>query len=241
VKSIRLVRRFLFFVFYTTYIVAEVWLRSVLMRGGIQTAMRIRSRWARNLLKGVGMKISVEGEAPQYPCIVVANHRSYVDPLFMLKDMAGYPVAKAEIADWPVLGYGSRLAGILFVYRSDASSRVKTIRAIQKVLSEGYPVIIFPEADTSDLPGTLPFKRAVFEVAARSKTPVVPVALCFENVLDCWVTQESFLSHAFRRFDEASIGVRICYGAALRSEDAGWLQTESRAWIEERLAEYPMR
>jgi lyso-ornithine lipid O-acyltransferase len=240
VKSIRLVRRFLFFVFYTAYIVAEVWLRSVLLRGGIRTAMRIRSRWAGNLLKGVGMRVVTDGEAPQYPCIVVANHRSYIDPLFMLKDMSGYPVAKAEIADWPLLGYGSRMAGILFVYRADAGSRVKTIRAIQKVLSEGYPVIIFPEADTSDLPGALPFKRAVFEIAARMQTPVVPVALCFENILDCWVTQESFLSHAFRRFGESHIGIRICYGPALRASDAGYLQTEARTWIEARLAQYPM-
>ena len=239
-KKIRLAFRFLFFLVFTTYIVAEVAVRSKLLRHTLPQLMSVRRRWARRLLHVTGVRISIHGEIPRYCCLIVSNHRAHLDPLLVLRDVDAYPVAKAEIADWPLIGAGGRMAGMLFVQRDDPGSRVATVRAIAKVLRTGYPIVIFPEGDTSSLDGTLPFKRAVFELAARMQMPVVPVALCFADERDCWIGQEPFLRHAARRFSEKRMPVKVCYGPPIRHSDAGILLQHAQTWIDETLRTHPL-
>lgn len=239
-KTIRIAWRLVFFIGYTALIVAEVLVRYKVFRQGVPALMRVRRRWCRNLLPGAGIRLSVEGTPPQGACIIVGNHRAHLDPLLLLRDVDGYPVAKAEIEGMPLIGLGGRLAGMLFVQRDDPGSRVGTIRAIVKVLQAGFPVIIFPEGDTSDFDGTKPFKRAVFEIAARYQIPVVPVAILFEDAADCWVTQEHYLKHAARRFSRPRIHMGVRYGPMLRGTDAQALLEDARAWINVCLGENPM-
>jgi len=235
--QLRVAGRFLFFIFYTSWIVARIWLANLVLGSDTSRSMRIRRRWAVNLLGKVGVKISITGTPPGFPCIVAANHRSYIDPILMLRDVDAFPVAKAEIASWPVIGKGAAMAGILYLRREDARSRSGTLLQIQKVVQQGNPVIIFPEGTTSGLPGTLPFKPGVFRLAAREGIPVVPVAVCFHNPLDYWVGSESFLSHAGRRFREEKIHVTLHYGNALTGTDPDDLSLRTRDWINSHLAE----
>lgn len=234
-KTLRLVWRFLFFVVYTARIVAEIWLRKTFFKADMRTAMHIRRRWAKRLLAHVGVRLLVEGRPPDFPCLIVANHRSYLDPILMLCHVDGYPVAKAELASWPLIGKGARLAGILYLRREHGGSRANILKLMAEKIANGFPVIIFPEGTTSALTGTLPFKKGTFQMAARDAVPVVPAAISFADSLDFWVGKESFLSHAQRRFREKHIQVTLHYGPAMSSPDAEYLQTSSRAWIEEHL------
>lgn len=234
-KHLRLAWRFLFFVIYTTVIVVEIWLRQNLLGAGIRASMEVRRRWARNLLDGVGVRAENEGIAPDFPCIIVSNHRSYLDPILMLRDVYGYPVAKAELADWPVIGKGAQMAGILYLRREHSGSRANALRLMEEKVQAGFPIIIFPEGTTSGLPGTLPFKKGVFQLAARSGIPIVPVALVFADESDFWVGKETFMSHAGRRFREKTIRVKICYGPAMQSDNTEELLTQMRNWIETQL------
>jgi 1-acyl-sn-glycerol-3-phosphate acyltransferase len=235
VKNLRIVWRLLFFIFYTSAIVAEIWLRKNLFGSDMRTVMQVRRRWARNLLHGVGVRGENEGVAPGFPCILVSNHRSYLDPILMLRDVDAYPVAKAELADWPVIGKGAAMAGILYLRREHAGSRVSTMRLMEEKIREGFQIIIFPEGTTSGLPGTLPFKKGVFQLAAKSGIPVVPVALVFSDKKDFWIGKETFMSHAGRRFREKTIGVKVCYGPVLKSENVEELLAQAKNWIETRL------
>lgn len=234
-KTLRLTWRLLFFVAYTARIVAEIWLRKTFFKADMQTAMHIRRRWAKRLLARVGVRLSIEGQPPDFPCLIVANHRSYLDPILMLCHVDGYPVAKAELASWPLIGKGARMAGILYLRREHGGSRANILKLMGEKIARGFPVIIFPEGTTSGLAGTLPFKKGTFQMAARDAVPVVPVAVLFDDPRDFWVGKETFLSHAGRRFREKNIHVMLHYGPALRSPDAAYLQTASRDWIEERL------
>ena len=235
VSTLRLTWRFLFFIAYTTLIVAEIRIRYLLFRFDIRAGMKVRRRWARNLIRGAGVRGENFGAAPDFPCIVVSNHRSYLDPILMLRDIDGFPVAKAELENWPVIGKGAKLAGILYLRREHSGSRINTLRQIEEKVKEGFPVIIFPEGTTSGLPGTLPFKKGVFQLAARTGIPVVPVALAFRDQQDFWVGKEGFMRHAGRRFREKRIFADVHYGPALRNEDADILLAEARNWIEIRL------
>jgi lyso-ornithine lipid O-acyltransferase len=235
VKKLRPVWRFLFFVAYTSIIVAEIWLRNVLQGVDMRRSMRIRRRWAIHLLKGLGVKLSQEGQIPDYPCIILSNHRSYIDPILMLCHVDAYPVAKAELANWPIIGKGAKMAGILYLRRENIKSRAGTLQRIHEIIDAGFSVIIFPEGTTSALSGTLPFKRGVFQLGAKTGIPIVPVALSFQHKADFWVGKESFLSHAGRRFKEKEIHVSVHYGPIIQGEASDVLLDRSRAWIEERL------
>ncbi|HMX41816.1 MAG TPA: lysophospholipid acyltransferase family protein [Saprospiraceae bacterium] len=234
-NTLRLFWRLLFFVVYTTRIVAEIWIRRAFFRADMRAAMHIRRRWAKHLLTNVGVRFSVYGTPPDYPCILVANHRSYLDPILMLCHVDAYPVAKAELAEWPLMGKGAQLAGILYLRREDSGSRANILKAMGEKLADGFSIVIFPEGTTSALKGTLPFKRGVFQLAARDHWPVVPVALHFPDTRDFWVGRVSFLEHAWRRFSQRHIRVDVHYGPPLRGSDAPQLAHESQTWIEQTL------
>ncbi len=198
--------------------------------------MRVRRRWARNLLAGLGIKIETIGIPPDFPCLIVCNHRSYLDPILLLCDVFAYPVAKAEVSNWPLIGKGAQMAGILYLRRENAGSRSGTLRQMQEKIESGFSIIIFPEGTTSGLKGTLPFKNGGFKMAAQAAIPVVPVALVFADERDFWVGKESFLQHAKRRFGEKQIKVKIFYGPAYKSLDPNELLLKSQTWIEMILA-----
>lgn len=197
--------------------------------------MRIRRRWARRLLRVLGFQVETTGVAPDYPCLIVANHRSYIDPIILLREVDAYPVAKAEVSGWPVIGQGAKMAGILYVKRESASSRGETLRLIGEKIAEGFQVLIFPEGTTSDLTGTLPFRKGGFQLAARAGFPVVPVAFLFEDPADYWIGDDTFLRHALRRFGEKNLRVKVCYGPVMKGDDAEVLMEEAQAWINDRL------
>lgn len=201
----------------------------------MRASMKVRRRWARTLLDKTGVRGENEGIAPDFPCLIVSNHRSYLDPILMLRDVYGYPVAKAELAGWPVIGKGAQMAGILYLRREHSGSRANTLRLMEDKVSEGFSVIIFPEGTTSGLPGTLPFKKGVFQLAAKSRIPIVPVALVFSDHKDYWIGKESFMSHAGRRFQEKTIQVKVCYGPAFRGDQPEELLAQAKNWIETRL------
>ncbi|MEO6039055.1 MAG: lysophospholipid acyltransferase family protein [Saprospiraceae bacterium] len=238
-KTLRLAWRLCFFLVYTLLIVIEIWLRTLLHGADLRAAMRVRRRWARRLLHTVGIRLEITGTPPDFPALVVANHRSYVDPILLLCDLDALPVAKAELASWPVLGKGAASAGILYLRRESSGSRAQTLRQIELKIETGFPVILFPEGTTSGLPGTLPFKKGAFLMAARSGIPVVPVALCFADERDFWVGTEGFLSHAARRFREKTIPIRLCYGPAFQNSEPEALMHEVQGWINTQIGKYP--
>lgn len=239
-RIILVVYRLLFGVAYTARIVAEVYWRRVWLKSNTDRVMAVRRQWAIRLLHGVGVRATVEGTPPDFPCIFMANHRSYLDPILLLRDVFAYPVAKAELADWPLIGKGARWAGILYVRREHGNSRVSILKAMADVLLlDRFSIILFPEGTTSGLPGMLPLKKGGFKAAAKWDLPVVPVAICFEDARDFWIGDTTFSQHAWQRFQEPEIRVRICYGPVLRHDDSDTLEQEVRQWIESKLAEAP--
>ncbi len=238
-RIIRVSYRLLFFLVYTARIVAEVYWRSVVLRSEQRQIMAVRQRWARRVLHRVGVTVTEEGRPPDFPCLMLANHRSYLDPILILRNVDAFPVAKAELADWPLIGKGARQAGILYVQRNLGASRISTLKAIaDTVLVRGFPVILFPEGTTSDLSGMLPFKSGGIRTAVKYKLPVVPVALCFFDKRDFWVGEVGFLAHAWQRFQEKKIEVRVVYGPKMEFDDSEKLEQAVRNWIETQLMEF---
>ncbi|MCC7466830.1 MAG: 1-acyl-sn-glycerol-3-phosphate acyltransferase [Saprospiraceae bacterium] len=234
-KILRAIYRFLFFGLYTAWIVLQIGLGNWLFGKDIRRSMRIRRKWARRLLPAIGVKLTVSGTIPEGPCLLVANHRSYLDPILILQDVDVFPVAKAELAKWPLIGKGAAMAGILYLKREETGSRVGTLKQMIDKIQSGFPVLIFPEGTTSSRPDTLPFKKGGFKMAAQNGIPVVPAVICFPDPADFWVGKTTFLAHAAKRFVEPEIRVSVVYGNAMTHTDAGYLLEQAQSWINQTL------
>ncbi|MGH9242871.1 MAG: HAD-IB family hydrolase [Acidimicrobiales bacterium] len=118
------------------------------------------------------------------PSIVVANHRSYFDPMAVGVTLAkrGRPVrflGKKEVFDAPVVGPLARALGGIRVERGSGST--EPLQAAAAAIIAGEMVALMPE-------GTIPRGPAFFDpvlkgrsgaarLAALTKAPVIPIGL----------------------------------------------------------------
>jgi 1-acyl-sn-glycerol-3-phosphate acyltransferase len=227
--------RLLYFAFYTLLRTAQILLVSAVRGVNIRRSLEIRRSWALHLFRVIGIRRHVRGVPPDFPCIVMGNHRSYLDPVILVADVLGYPVSKAEVAKWPVVGYGARVSGVLFLQRESQQSRKRTLQGIVEKVREGWPVMLFPEGTTHGDPTTREFRAGGFKIAAAEGIPIVPVAIDYRSKEDYWVGDDTFLPHFLRRFSEPEMHVHIHYGPTLRSSDARELLRMTREWIDQEL------
>jgi 1-acyl-sn-glycerol-3-phosphate acyltransferase len=236
-KKIRAVFRLLYFVAYTLLRVGQIVASSLLLGENMRRSMRIRKSWAEHLLPAIGVRASVSGRPPGFPCLLMGNHRSYLDPAIILLHTHAYPVSKAEVANWPLIGYGAKVSGVLFLKRESQASRKFTLQAIADKIKEGFPVILFPEGTTHSEPLTVDFRLGGFKLAAENNVPVVPLAIKYASPLDHWTGNDTFLSHFLRRFGEKHMAVKLCYGEPLTDTDPERLMAKTKKWIDEKLIE----
>ncbi len=199
-------------------------------------ALRLRQRWVRRyLLPAVGVRLRVEGKAPTGPCLVVGNHRSYLDPALVVTEVLGWPLSKAEVGHWPLVGQGVRLTGVLFVQRANIDSRRDALAAIATKIREGYPVILFPEGTTHADAHTRAFRPGAFRVAVEIGVPVIPVALDYRTNFPYWIGDDAFLPHFLRCFGERYTDAAVHFGPPIQRADADEAIAAARCWIDEHL------
>jgi len=182
--------------------------------GPQERALRLMDACAR-LGRSMRLRMQVEGFAPSEPCIVVANHVSYLDPIAIGQTLSFGAVAKSEIMRWPGVGETAADLGIIFVDRGCPTSGALALRRMIRLLDAGVPVLVFPEGTTSTGEDVLPFSRGAFGIARIARVPVVPATLRYASSEVCWVGEDSLLPHALRlhKFDE--IVGKLTFGPSL--------------------------
>ena len=139
-----------------------------------------------------GAKVTVIGEenVPKDQAVLyVANHRSYFDILLTYSRCpirTGY-VAKKEMEHYPLLSNWMRNLYCLFLDREDIKQGLKTILQAADYVKSGISVCIFPEGTrnkNADETEMLPFHDGSFKIAARAKSPIIPIAI--SNSANIW-------------------------------------------------------
>jgi len=163
------------------HLIGAVWaISAVLPRPAL--AWRVSAAAARGFLRlaCIPFVIVGAGRLPRAtPCIIVANHASYLDGLIMI---AALPerisfVAKRELERNLVSRIYLRRIGAEFVERVDARGSVADAeRLVAKALA-GHSFMMFPEGTFTRAPGVMPFHLGAFLIAANASLPVVPVAI----------------------------------------------------------------
>lgn len=146
----------------------------------IHTRRGVARLTARLFLFTTGMKLRVHPhELPTRPCVVVANHASYIDGIVM---KAALParfcfVIKKEVSRVPLAGLLLRRIGSEFVDRFNRHAGGLDARRLIKAADAGQSLVFFPEGTFIAEPGIGKFHTGAFAIAGRSKMPVVPVAI----------------------------------------------------------------
>ena len=142
---------------------------------------RIAAAGARLFLRAAGVALDVRGlgRLPATPCVVVANHASYLDGIVMV---AALPpdfafVIKREMVRVPLAGILLRGLGSEFVERHDRHKGASDARRVLRRAADGQSMVFFPEGTFDTQRVIREFQRGAFSTAARAGLPVVAVAI----------------------------------------------------------------
>lgn len=137
---------------------------------------------ARNWLRLSGMKIHVRGREhldPNQTYVFISNHRSYLDTatLFVYTGRRLGLLAKKELLNVPILGYGMGFVNIMAIDRSNRERALQTVEAATARIRSGRSFGVFAEGTRAKPGEFLPFKKGAFYMAAQAGVPIVPVAI----------------------------------------------------------------
>lgn len=136
--------------------------------------------WSRQLLAILHIRPKVHGALTPMPAqgvLLVANHISWAD-IFLIN--SAHPVqfiSKAEVRDWPVVGWLSVVIGTFFIERSRKRDTHRMNHAIQDALKNGKLIAVFPEGTTSDGNKLRHFHTSLLQAAVASGSLIQPVAI----------------------------------------------------------------
>lgn len=115
----------------------------------------------RNAFRILGIGFRTSGDLMQQHGAVVANHTGWLDIFALNSRKRIYFVSKAEVANWPGIGWLARATGTMFIERNPKKAREQTM-LFQQRLNAGHKLLFFPEGTSTDGLRVLPFKTTLF-------------------------------------------------------------------------------
>ena len=110
--------------------------------------------------------------------VMVANHLSLLDILVLFRLFRHFKwVSKTENFRVPLIGWNMSLNRYIELRRGDRRSVIEMMKACETALGEGNSIMMFPEGSRSPTGEMRPFKPGAFELARRTGTPILPIAL----------------------------------------------------------------
>ncbi len=157
-------------------------------------AARIRS-WSLKLLRLSGMRLVVHGDERRLDrgALVVGNHISWID-IYVINAWRPTPfVSKAEVRDWPIVGWLAYRLGTVFLQREKRKDALRTMHEMATRLQSGEVMCVFPEGTTSDGLTLLPFHANLFQAAVSAGCPVQPICLLYEDAQGRQTTAPAYI------------------------------------------------
>ena len=156
------------------------WLMAALLTR-IAWSWGVSGAMARLFVRLSGAPYLVRGmeNLPAGPCVVVANHASYLDGILVVATLSRQFsfIAKRELKDQLIPGVYLRHIGAEFVERFDFEQSVEDVKRLLGMLRGGRSLIFFPEGTFYRAPGLLPFRMGAFVIAAQAGVPIVPMTI----------------------------------------------------------------
>jgi 1-acyl-sn-glycerol-3-phosphate acyltransferase len=198
----------------------------------------MKGLWAHGvlILMGVKMKVKYEGRVEK-PGLILSNHRSYIDIFINLAINPSRIIAKKEVSKWPFFRMGMKMFDTLILDRGSMSSRINNIRKMEKVLTNGYSLIIYPEGTTYRGPEIGKIKSSTYRIASQNNILTYPIAIEYKNQDDAWVGDDLFVPHFIRRAGMPWRHVTVVVGKPMQTEDNEKLQEYVEGFMREKIGE----
>ncbi len=112
------------------------------------------------------------------PCIIVSNHRGFMDSIFLLglSPRTG-ALTKASHARQPMYHLLVRHFDLVSVNRNSLESVANAFERCRRLLAAGKNLVVFPEGTRARGGRLQPFNRFAFDLALAAKAPVLPVVV----------------------------------------------------------------
>ncbi len=133
------------------------------------------------------------------PCVLVANHASYLDGIMMvaaLSQQFGF-VAKRELKDQLIPRLYLQHIGTEFVERFSAEQSLADVKSLLHILRSGQSLVFFPEGTFHRMSGLQPFRMGAFVLAAQAGVQVVPITIRGTRSMlrsDLWLPRRGAIS-----------------------------------------------
>ncbi|MGZ3744446.1 MAG: lysophospholipid acyltransferase family protein [Pseudobdellovibrionaceae bacterium] len=158
------------------------------------------------LLKVLNVDVTVKG-APVAGTnfLYVGNHMGFIDIFILASIMPALFITSQEMRETPFLGTVCEMAGCIFVERRSRTQIMNELGSLKEALEQGFNVILYPEATSTNGEAVLPFKKTLMMAGPHAERPIQPGCINFleingedfnvnsrDNV--CWYGEMSFLS-----------------------------------------------
>jgi 1-acyl-sn-glycerol-3-phosphate acyltransferase len=142
---------------------------------------RLKQRWSRQILDILCVRLDAQESNAPPGCLIVSSHVSWLD-IFVINALrpAAF-IAKAEIQEWPFIGWLAQRNDTVFLRRGSRGHAKVVNGQIDGLLNNGIDVAIFPEGTTTDGTHLLSFHAALLQPAIETGRPILPLALSYHD------------------------------------------------------------
>lgn len=143
----------------------------------------VKRSYCRMLLRSLGVRIAMSGGPVRNlrGMLVVSNHVSWTDAFAIGALLPGSFVARADLVDWPAVGWIARLAKVIPIERRHLRALPDVVSTAAGHLRDGRTVIAFPEGTTFCGRDFGRFRPALFQSAVDAARPVQPLSLRYRH------------------------------------------------------------
>ncbi|MFV0665018.1 lysophospholipid acyltransferase family protein [Denitromonas sp.] len=147
----------------------------------LQRRGQLRQRWSKGLLSLLGFRLRIDGDALARPALLIANHVSWVD-IFAINALSPSAfVSKADVRQWPVIGWLAAMNETVFLQRGSRGHARIINEEIASRMAAGRHVAVFPEGTTTDGSHVQHFHAALLQPAISADQPIQPLAVRYRT------------------------------------------------------------
>lgn len=186
---------------------------------------RIRQGWFKHVARCVGVKVTIQGAPCTQPALWISNHISWLDiPIIGSTAPVGF-LSKAEVLDWPMIGWLAKQAGTLFIVRGAKDASARAASDLQNHLQADHSIVLFPEGTTSNGEALLRFHARPLAPALSGQLLIQPVAIRYLeadgriNQDVPYIGEDTLLKSVKRVLGRAHIQAEIIFLAPVNAAD----------------------